>query len=81
MGVQHLDLVPPLVEAGNFNVLVQSGHTVSSSLSPYNSSLAVHIAPLEGSSGPSDFEQEEAVYFASHDAIPSSERPLVRPSR
>ncbi|KIK60507.1 hypothetical protein GYMLUDRAFT_43830 [Collybiopsis luxurians FD-317 M1] len=77
MGVQHIDLVPPLVEAGNFNVLVQSGHTVSASLSPYNNSLAVHIAPLEGSSsGPSDFEQEEAIYFASHDAIPSSERPL-----
>ncbi|KAF9077929.1 Nup85 nucleoporin-domain-containing protein [Rhodocollybia butyracea] len=77
MGVQHIDLVPPLVEAGKFQDLVQSGHTILASLSPRNNSLAVNVAPLELSSlKPSDVEQDEAVYFATHVDIPSSERRL-----
>lgn len=78
MRVKNIDLVPPLVEAGKFHELAQAGQTISASLSPYNNSLAVHIAPLEPSSSkPSAIVQEEALYFASYDDIPSSERRLV----
>ncbi|KAF5343825.1 hypothetical protein D9757_013915 [Collybiopsis confluens] len=78
MDALHIDLVPPLVEAGKFNELVQSGHIISASLSPHNNSLAIHMAPLgEPSSENSRLEQEETVYFASHDDIPSSDRRLI----
>ncbi|KAJ4470133.1 Nup85 nucleoporin-domain-containing protein, partial [Lentinula aciculospora] len=75
MVIKHIELVPPLVEAGKFSELVRSGHTVSASFSPSNNSLAVHLAPLESKISATE-EHEEGVYFASCDDIPSSERRL-----
>ncbi|KAJ3718910.1 Nup85 nucleoporin-domain-containing protein [Lentinula raphanica] len=75
MASKHLELVPPLVEAGNVSELVHSGRIVASSFSPSRNSLAVYIAPLAFSE-PQNSIANEAVYLASYDVIPSSERRL-----
>jgi nuclear pore complex protein Nup85 len=43
LGTDHINLVPPVVEAGRFHDLVKAGQTVSASLSPSSNSLAVFL--------------------------------------
>ncbi|KAJ3729997.1 Nup85 nucleoporin-domain-containing protein [Lentinula guzmanii] len=77
MAIKHVELVPPLVEAGKISELVQSGRAVAASLSPSDNSLAVYIVPLDlSTSKTSTTKQDEAVYFATYDDVPSSERRL-----
>jgi hypothetical protein len=47
--LNHLNLVPPLVEAGHVDELIQAGQTLHASWSPLNNSLAVFVASAVGS--------------------------------
>ncbi|KAJ4479675.1 nucleoporin Nup85-like protein [Lentinula edodes] len=77
MDTKHIELVPPLVEAGKSSDLVQSGHMISASFSPSNNSLALHLVPLNlTGSKTSTVAQQETVYLAGCDDVPSSERRL-----
>ncbi|KAF5369464.1 hypothetical protein D9758_002731 [Tetrapyrgos nigripes] len=76
MGAQHINLVPPQVESGHFDELLQAGQTISATTSPFDNSLAVFLSPTNISGSNSSSNQEEPVYFASYDVIPSSERRL-----
>ncbi|THV00805.1 hypothetical protein K435DRAFT_776286 [Dendrothele bispora CBS 962.96] len=76
MGAQNINLLPPLVESGQFEQLVQSGQTISATTSPYDNSLAVFLSPTTVSGSNSNSDREEPVYFASYDVVPSSERRL-----
>lgn len=40
---RHLNLRPFLAEAGKFDKLVESGETLSTTISPLDDSLAVHM--------------------------------------
>ncbi|KDR68007.1 hypothetical protein GALMADRAFT_79171 [Galerina marginata CBS 339.88] len=76
--VDHLNLLPPLVESGKFKELVNAGQTISSVLSPSDNSFGVFItsagaAATDNRRLPDD---DQPIYFASLDAIPSSERRL-----
>lgn len=42
----HLNLVPPLVQPGRADELLQLGRTLTSSLSPSNNSLAVFVTNI-----------------------------------
>lgn len=41
---QHLNLVPPLVQAGQLRELLETGQTLKSTLSPANNSLAIYLS-------------------------------------
>ncbi|KAF4610945.1 hypothetical protein D9613_006754 [Agrocybe pediades] len=74
----HLNLVPPLVESGKFQELLDAGQTLSVALSPADNSLSAFITNLNPPS-PEETEKEDddqPIYFASLDAVPSSERRL-----
>ncbi|KAF9526094.1 Nup85 nucleoporin-domain-containing protein [Crepidotus variabilis] len=76
----NLNLAPPLVEFGKFEDLVTTGQTISSTVSPADNSFAVFMKNLVRSlpSGVDhhDGEDEQPIYFASRQAVPSSERRL-----
>ncbi|KAF8074701.1 nucleoporin Nup85-like protein [Lyophyllum atratum] len=75
----HLNLVPPLVELGDVEGLAKAGQSLSSTWSPLTPSLAIYVTSITPSdkkfdiSGPND---EQPIYFASLDIVPSSERRL-----
>ncbi|KAF9461545.1 nucleoporin Nup85-like protein [Collybia nuda] len=75
----HLNLVPPLVEAGLGDGLFQNGQTLGATFSPLNNSLGVFVTsaglPDEKTHG-SDLNDEQPIYFASPNRVPSSERRL-----
>ncbi|KAF8998522.1 nucleoporin Nup85-like protein [Cyathus striatus] len=72
-----LSLVPALVESGKFSELVNEGQTISTSLSPFSNSLAVFLSSqLPPSQEKLNQDEDFPVYFASMDALPSSERRL-----
>jgi len=77
MATQNINLLPPLVESGRFEELVQSGQTISATTSPFDNSLAIFLSPTNVSGFKPDSDQEEPIYFASYDVVPSSERRLV----
>ena len=41
---QHLNLVPPLIQAGKYQELLETGQTLKSALSPANNSLVVYLS-------------------------------------
>jgi hypothetical protein len=47
--LNHLNLVPPLVESGHVDELIQAGQTLHASWSPLNNSLAISVASAVGS--------------------------------
>ncbi|KJA25724.1 hypothetical protein HYPSUDRAFT_134002 [Hypholoma sublateritium FD-334 SS-4] len=74
-----LHLVPPLVEAGKFNDLVKAGQTISSALCPSDNTVLVFIKDKNPSVSEEAraTDEEQPLYFASLNAIPSSERRLL----
>nr|GAT45669.1 predicted protein [Mycena chlorophos] len=77
MFVDDYNLAPPLVPAGRPQDLLEAGQALSASLSPLDNSVAVFVTSAHASK-PSKRppDEEQPVYFASLDAIPSSERRL-----
>ncbi|KAG5641793.1 hypothetical protein DXG03_004179 [Asterophora parasitica] len=75
-GETHLNLVPPLVEAGDVEGLAKAGQTLVSSWSPLNSSLAVFVSSTKSLDEKSASNDDQPIYFAGLDAVPSSERRL-----
>ncbi|KAF9482632.1 hypothetical protein BDN70DRAFT_966723 [Pholiota conissans] len=79
IGQDNINLAPPLVEAGKFGELVNAGQTISSALSPSDNSLLVFIKnvnpPLMDKTRST--QEEQPLYFASMNTIPSSERRLL----
>lgn len=53
--VDHINLVPPVVESGRFHDLVKAGQTVSASLSPSSNSLAVFLTNAVSAASDSAF--------------------------
>lgn len=74
----HLNLVPPLVESGHVNDLIQAGQFLQASSSPLNNSFAVFVtsAISDDKTRNSNSGDEQPIYFASIDTLPSSERRL-----
>lgn len=75
----HLDVLPPLVEAGKTDELVESGRTLFTAVSPLNDSYAVFPVPLfeKLSTRPKPTDSDEQnVYFVSSKPPPSTERRL-----
>ncbi|RDB15810.1 Nuclear pore complex protein Nup85 [Hypsizygus marmoreus] len=78
-GPNHLNLVPPLVELGDVNGLINAGQTLCASWSPLNNSLAIFVT---NSSIPDEkprraaSNEEQPIYFANPESVPSSERRL-----
>lgn len=74
----HLNLVPPVVEAGHVEDLVKAGETISASYSPVGNSLAVFLTSSTDDQRPrkESTDEEIPLYFASTDAAPTSERRL-----
>ncbi|KAF8872834.1 nucleoporin Nup85-like protein [Gymnopilus junonius] len=75
MSSHDINLIPLDGDPGQFDDLVKAGQTISSVLSPADNSLAIHITsanlPLADQKHSADNEQH--VYFASSDVIPSSD--------
>ncbi|GLB43373.1 putative nup85 Nucleoporin [Lyophyllum shimeji] len=75
----HLDLVPPLVESGDVEGLVKAGQTLAASWSPLTPALAIYVTstnPLDKKLQAPGANEEQPIYFASLDVVPSSERRL-----
>ncbi|KAK0488650.1 nucleoporin Nup85-like protein [Armillaria novae-zelandiae] len=78
MSSMHLNLLPPVVEAGHVEDLVKAGETISVSSSPAGNSFAVFLTTSTDARGPrkENTDEEIPIYFASTDAAPTSERRL-----
>lgn len=75
----HLDVLPPLVETGKTDELVESGRTLFTTVSPLNDSYAVFPAPLLeklSTRSRSTDSGEQNIYLVSSKAPPSTERRL-----
>ncbi|KAI6044488.1 Nup85 nucleoporin-domain-containing protein [Pisolithus marmoratus] len=75
----HLDVLPPLVEAGKSDELVESGRTLLTAVSPLNDSYGVFPALLLeklATRSKSTHSDERNVYFVSSKPPPSTERRL-----
>ncbi|KAF5383546.1 hypothetical protein D9615_003741 [Tricholomella constricta] len=79
LGESHLNLVPPLVESGDVEGLAKAGQTLSLAWSPLNPSLAIFVTsttPSDEHSLKPDSNDDQPIYFAGLDSVPSSERRL-----
>ena len=93
---QHLNLVPPLIQAGKHQDLLETGQTLKSAFCAANNSLAIYLSNVVRSSScifasrhlhaislqetrlqQSADPEEQLLYFACTDPIPSSARRLV----
>ncbi|THH20635.1 hypothetical protein EW146_g752 [Bondarzewia mesenterica] len=73
-----IHLYPPLLDKGQEQEFVESGRSLSATISPRDNSLAVYatnsVDPQELRSIPVEFPQEQDIYIASSGLVPSSER-------
>ncbi|KAJ3508718.1 hypothetical protein NLJ89_g5602 [Agrocybe chaxingu] len=76
--VEHLNLAPPLVKAGQSEELVKSGQTLAATLSPADNTFAVFIqnAGLPTGDRRHAVDEDQPIYFAGRNTVPSSERRL-----
>ncbi|KAF9054665.1 Nup85 nucleoporin-domain-containing protein [Panaeolus papilionaceus] len=72
----HLNLAPVITEPGKFDELVKHGITLSTSLSPADNSFCVYPSPAVPGTRPTETDRDLPTYFASLNAVPSSERRL-----
>ncbi|KAF8637523.1 hypothetical protein AX17_002767 [Amanita inopinata Kibby_2008] len=74
----HLNLAPPLVEAGQSETLARAGQAICASFSPHDSSLAIFVTSEQGRvRKPRNVQREEQpIYFTGLEKPPSSERRL-----
>ncbi|PPR01778.1 hypothetical protein CVT24_001801 [Panaeolus cyanescens] len=72
----HLNLAPVITEPGKFDELVDQGVTLSASLSPADNSFCVYPTPAVPGNAANETDRDFPTYFASLNAVPSSERRL-----